>query len=172
MGIGHGPVVRRRWTRPRSGVSRHRHTPSQPPATPPHQRPHQRDTKNASRALTPMCVSTVTPHQGAYVANALLWRSHARVKQAHHFCRTARHTCHGSAAAMVKICTQVVGCHGGGASKQPPGHSPGSPNKSESAGGVPFEGKCVRCACTSVRKPPGLLLLGLRHESPQVITDL
>ena len=30
--------------------------------------------------------------------------------------------------AMVKICVQIVGCHGGGASKQPPGHSPGSPN--------------------------------------------
>ena len=41
-----------------------------------------------------MCVLTVTPHEGTYVAHACLWRSNARVKQTHHFCRTTRHTRH------------------------------------------------------------------------------
>ena len=39
-----------------------------------------------------MCVLTVTPHEGTYVAHARLWRRNARVKQTHHFCRTIRHT--------------------------------------------------------------------------------
>ena len=34
---------------------------------------------------------------------------------------------------MVKICVPIVGCHGGGAFKQPPGHSPGSPNSRPTA---------------------------------------
>ena len=37
--------------------------------------------------------------------------------------------------AMVKIRTQVVGRLGGAVLKQLPGHSPGSPNESEGAGG-------------------------------------